>query len=271
MSRMHVHLRSIIPLSAVPRLQQTLTAKRHKRANTSSIFIQLIMASLKVYKMAVCLFPDLTQLDMHGPVEILTGFSTEVRKKYAHVPFILLPDGLAIDPTYVSHTLEPVQPMCGPPIVPSATYADSKEQFDIILIPGGAGAVPGVADPSSIEFLKRQGPGAKHILSVCNGSWVLAASGLLDGQKATTNKFLFKMITEATKEHNITWIPKARWVVTDDKKIWTSSGITAGMDLAAAFLAYLTTPEFSKKLTDLLEYTTHGEGDDQFAEIHGLV
>lgn len=62
---------------------------------------------------------------------------------------------------------------------------------------------------------------------MCTGSRLLAATGLLDGRKATTNKFFFKWIAEDTKDRNITWIPKARYVV--DGKYWTSSGVTAGV------------------------------------------
>lgn len=194
---------------------------------------------MKVYKMAVCLYPDIAGLDMNGPLEFLATFSTEARKKYQNMELVkdimFFPDGVAINPTFLSHTLDPVCAMTGVRILPDATYADSKDQFDIILIPGGAGALPQLVHADTVEFIKRQGPGAKYVLSVCNGGWLLAITGLLDGKKATTNKFGFNIIVEATKKHNITWVPKARWVVDDDKpgdrKYWTSSGVTAGQQL----------------------------------------
>lgn len=63
----------------------------------------------------------------------------------------------------------------------------------------GVHAEPEVVDPSLIEFLKRQAPGAKYILTVCSGSWVLAGTGLLNGKKATTNKAFFKKIVVRSK------------------------------------------------------------------------
>jgi len=80
--------------------------------------------------------------------------------------------------------------------------------------------------PSLVNFIQRQEPGTEYILSVCTGSWILSATGLLNGKKATTNKALYKVVVESTKDLNITWIPKARYVV--DGKYWTSSGVTAG-------------------------------------------
>ena len=81
--------------------------------------------------------------------------------------------------------------------------------------------------PTVVNFIKRQEPGTEYILTVCTGSWILSKTGLLSGRKATTNKLFFNHVKEDTKDLNITWIPKARYVV--DGKYWTSSGVTAGM------------------------------------------
>ncbi|KAK0438499.1 class I glutamine amidotransferase-like protein [Desarmillaria tabescens] len=122
-----------------------------------------------------------------------------------------------------------------------------------------------------MNFLKRQGPNAKYILTVCTGSWILSSTGLLDGKRATSNKEMFNVIKEDTKDLPITWIPKARWVATEDKKIWSSSGITAGMDLAYAFLEYLTGKGPADAAAGFLEMMVNGEGDDPFAAKYGLV
>lgn len=95
------------------------------------------------------------------------------------------------------------------------------------------------------EFIRRQSPGAKYILTVCTGSLILARTGLLNGKRATTNKRAFRSVQvslnnvvwgrfdgarlqEETEDLPIAWVAKARWVATEDKKIWTGSGISAG-------------------------------------------
>jgi len=129
-------------------------------------------------------------------------------------------------------------------------------------------AAPDTVDPSLLEFLKKQAPGAKYILTVCTGSWVLAGTGLLNGKKATTNKSLFNRVVAAT-DKSIEWVPRARWVV--DGNIWTSSGVTAGMDMANAFLEVLTGKQFTEFVRMAIELGVRDKEDDEFAAAHGLV
>ncbi|THV00220.1 class I glutamine amidotransferase-like protein [Dendrothele bispora CBS 962.96] len=221
--------------------------------------------------MAVCLYHHMTVLDYQGPTEMLTTYSTTLRKNYGSL-FQSFPES-AIDAEFLSHTNEPVEPLIGPKVIPTGTYKEAMEsgkQYDIVMIPGGNGN-PQNVDPSLLEFLKKQYPKAKHVLTICTGSWILAGTGLLNGQKATTNKIMFKIIQESTKDLNITWVPKARWVVTDDKKIWMSSGITAGMDLANAFMEYFVGKKFAYEACKGLELTPREQGDDEWAAVNGLV
>ncbi|KAK7034029.1 hypothetical protein VNI00_012460 [Paramarasmius palmivorus] len=222
--------------------------------------------------MAVCFTPDVTGLDYQGPVELLAGFSTTARKRFGHL-YKNLPD-VAIDVEYLSHTLNPVTQTQGPRILPTVTYKDALQQrWDIILIPGGPAANAVDCDPSCLEFIKNKGPDAKHILTVCNGSLLLAGTGLLNGKRATTNKKIFTLMRnqEATKDLPITWVPKARWVVNDDKHIWTSSGVSAGIDLANAFLEYLAGKTFAEEIRGVIELSKRGDEDDEFAEYHGII
>ncbi|KAK7458164.1 hypothetical protein VKT23_010072 [Stygiomarasmius scandens] len=201
------------------------------------------------YTLAVCLYLQFGTLDYQGPIEILSTFSAHSRENFGS-----------------SST-------SSPRVLLTGTYKgamDEGKQYDIIFIPGGS-AHPGSVDPSLLEFIKNQYPKAKHILAACTGSWILAGTGLLNGKKATTNKAMFKVVEENTKDLNITWVPKARWVITDDKKIWTSSGVTAGMDLANAYMEYFVGNEFAYEACKLSEYTPRGEDEDEWAAVHGLV
>ncbi|KAF9266936.1 class I glutamine amidotransferase-like protein [Marasmius fiardii PR-910] len=227
-------------------------------------------SEVKVYRMAVCLYPGVTMLDFQGPVDILCSLSLEARKSIAQFVKTSLPD-IAIEAEYLSHTTEPVTPFAGAQILPSMTYEQGmKTEFGIILVPGGPN--PKDIPPVVLDFLKKKSREAEYVLSVCTGSWVLAVSGVLHGQRATTNKALYRRIIEDTKDLNITWVPKARWVVNDDKHIWTASGVTAGMDLAYAFLVHLVGEKFADEIKGVVEFRTVKDSEeDEFATYHELV
>ncbi|KAF8529870.1 class I glutamine amidotransferase-like protein [Gautieria morchelliformis] len=219
----------------------------------------------KVLRLALCLYPDVTALDYQGPVELL-GFLSPTGGLRKYVPSTCR---YLIDITYFSHTMDPVELGAGPRVLPTRTYGDVKgdEQFDIIFIPGGAGGRPGNVPPPLEEFVKRQVHGAKYILTVCTGSWILASSGFLDGKRATTNKALFRDVKASTND-KITWVPKARWVT--DGNVWTSSGVVAGMDMTNAFLTHLVGGEVTKTIRGIIELSEREQYDDEFAAVHGL-
>lgn len=110
------------------------------------------------------LFPGLTQLDLTGPYEVLAR----------------LPETSVL---LLWKTRDAVTSDSGMSILPTATF-DECPQLDIIFVPGGPGQVALMEDPKVLGFLQRQAPGAKYITSVCTGSLVLAAAGLLQGYRA---------------------------------------------------------------------------------------
>ncbi|KAI0785631.1 class I glutamine amidotransferase-like protein [Abortiporus biennis] len=224
-------------------------------------------------KIAVCLFPLVTASDYQGPIDLL-GFLDKNMAPGSHFP------ELDFNPTpkynfeiiYLASTKDSVKPDAGPRVVGDETYEDilkKKEQFDILLIPGGSGATPPLVQPVLLEFLKFQASGAKYILSVCTGSWILAQAGLLDGKRATTNKFCFRKVQASTHLQAITWVAKARWVV--DGNVWSASGVTAGSDMVYAFLEHLNGEKIATTLRGFVELSGKQEGDDEFAEFYGLI
>jgi putative intracellular protease/amidase len=113
-----------------------------------------------------------------------------------------------------------------PMVYATHTYANAPK-LDVLLVPGGS--VPslqpwGAGDNSMEEFVAGRYPELKYLLSVCTGSVELALAGMLDGRRATTNKWLWSAATQYGK--NVTWVPSARWVV--DGNVWTASGVAAG-------------------------------------------
>ncbi|KAG8721477.1 hypothetical protein FRC09_007844 [Ceratobasidium sp. 395] len=170
---------------------------------------------------------------------------------------------------YLAESMDPVVPGIGPALVPTKTFAQvNGTQYDLILVPGGMGARPAYVSPALLNFIRTQTPGLQYLLSVCTGSWVLAQAGVLEGKNATTNKAAYKQVVAETST-NIHWVPKARWVV--DGNTWTSSGVTAGMDMAYAFLRFLAGDDFAIKVRNTIELHASNQGDDEYAEIFGLI
>ncbi|KDN46604.1 hypothetical protein RSAG8_04257, partial [Rhizoctonia solani AG-8 WAC10335] len=205
-----------------------------------------------------------------GPMEILEGASINsiCGTWLEHFPGMSKPK-VKFECEFVAESREPIRGSSGPFVVATKTFDEvSSKQFDIILIPAG----PPTFDPESIpkavaKFIRDQVPGTKYVLSVCAGSWTLAALGLLDGKRATTNKSAFNQI-KATTSQAVQWVAKARWVV--DGKFWTSSGVTAGQDMAYEFLKTVAGVEFATGVKNAVELRAAGADDDEFAEVFGL-
>jgi putative intracellular protease/amidase len=137
-----------------------------------------------------------------------------------------------------------------------------------VLVPGGAGTRPLAVDPGFLGWLAAWAGGARVVTSVCTGSALLAAAGLLDGYRATSNKRAFGWAT--SHGSSVDWVPQARWV--EDRDRWTSSGVAAGMDMTAALLAHLFDQDVADLATTAAELDVHHDPTwDPFARVHGLV
>ncbi|MBI5690372.1 MAG: DJ-1/PfpI family protein [Verrucomicrobia bacterium] len=156
------------------------------------------------------LFPRLTQLDLTGPCEVL-----------ARAP------GARIHTIWKS--LDPVPSDRGLKLVPTTTMAECP-QLDILCVPGGPGQVDLMEDDETLDFLRRQAAQAKWVTSVCTGSLLLGAAGLLKGYQATchwaSRDQLALFGAEAVEMR----------VVTDRNRV-TGAGVTAGIDFALQLVA----------------------------------
>lgn len=133
-----------------------------------------------------------------------------------------------------------------------------------VLIPGGIGARSLVPDVAFIEQLKTISEHAEYVLTVCTGSLLLAKTGLLDGKTATTNKMAFAMVESTVPA--VHWQKKARWVV--DGRFYTSSGVSAGMDMAIGFIADQYSSESAEKVLKYTEYVWNEDREeDPFAAL----
>ncbi len=133
--------------------------------------------------------------------------------------------------------------------------------LEIFLIPGGPGTRKEVDNKLLIGKIKEISNFSKYVLTVCTGSALLARTGLLDHKNATSNKRSFTWVT--TNGANVIWNKKARWAV--DGKFYTSSGVSAGMDMALGFLSDRHGIEFARKAAFEIEYNwTEDKDNDTF-------
>ena len=182
------------------------------------------------FQTGLLLFPNLTQLDMTGPYEVFTKFpDSEVHLLWK--------------------SLEPVTAAGGMRLLPSTTFADCP-QLDLLCVPGGAGMNPLLNDDEVLDFLRRQTPGARYVTSVCTGSLVLGAAGLLRGRRATTHWMSLPMLAAFGCE------PVAERVVVDGNVI-TGGGVTAGIDFALTVAGELLGAEAAKRIQLGMEYDPH--------------
>lgn len=138
---------------------------------------------------------------------------------------------------------------------------------EVVLVPGGIGTRRLAADHEFLGWLARWSSDAEFIASVCTGSALLAAAGLLNGYRATSNKRAFAWACE--QGPGVEWVAQARWV--EDRDRWTSSGVAAGMDMALALVARLHGEGLAESVADGVELEWHRDPAwDPFAVKNGL-
>jgi transcriptional regulator GlxA family with amidase domain len=183
------------------------------------------------FTLGAILYDNFELLDFYGPLEMFGNLKREIK--------IIT----------VAKTVGPVASFQGPQTMAEFNYQNCPS-LDLILLPGGFGTVKELDNPAIMSFLKQRVPGAKVTMSVCSGSWILAKAGLLDGRRATSNKVYFKMATQQSDQ--VDWVPEARWV--EDGPVFTSSGVSAGIDMSLAVIASL---YGEKKAVEIANYTEY--------------
>ena len=217
----------------------------------------------------IVLYPEFEVLDATGPLETLNCFAYRSGDKDIKLSVI----SRSMDPIAVGKGLV----LGSQKYLPTHTF-ETAPQLDVLLIPGGAGCVdfyPGMEDHNVddyIDYVRRAYRGyngykpLKYIMSVCNGTILLIKAGILDGRKATSNKEFYSVIANlGPKTH---WIGRARWVV--DGNVWTTSGVSAGVDGFLALLATTYSEDAANTAAKTMEWTrTDSPDDDPFAEACG--
>lgn len=178
-------------------------------------------------KIGMLVFPDIMQLDMTGPHEVFTK----------------LPDTEVL---LVWKTQDPVKAAGGMRFLPDVTY-QSCPQLDLICVPGGAGMNALLNDEETLSFIRKQAETARYVTSVCTGSLVLGAAGLLKGKRAACHWMSRDMLTAFGA------IPDASRVVVDGRFI-SGGGVTAGIDFGLTVVAEIFGEDQARAIQLGIEY-----------------
>jgi cyclohexyl-isocyanide hydratase len=184
----------------------------------------LMSAPLQI---GLLIFPKVTQLDLTGPLQVFSS----VPGAKVHL---------------IWKRIEPVPSDSVLTLTPTVTFADCP-QLDVICVPGGGGTDDMVNDEEMLGFLRRQAAGAKYITSVCTGSLVLGAAGLLRGYRAATHWTAMEFLSAFGA------VPTRTRVCVDRNRI-TGGGVTAGIDFALTLVSLLVDRPTAELIQLRLEY-----------------
>lgn len=205
--------------------------------------------AINMRSMAALVFPGFQTLDYFGPIEMLAGFFDE------------------IELITVAQGPDPVPSRHGQRIMIDKVLSE-KSDYDLLFIPGGDTALEAAKDETLMQWIRDVSDSAEKVMAVCTGTVLLGMTGVLDGRRATTNKLDFTSTVHLAP--GVDWVRQARWV--EDGKFFTSSGVSAGMDMALAVAANLFGREKAEEMAEGSEYTWHSDPDwDPFAKSAGLV
>lgn len=175
-------------------------------------------------------YPGMTPLDLMGPLQVWSQWPE------ANIQVVW-------------KNTEPAPTDTGMSIVPTHSFAEAFSQPDVLFVPGGTKATMELlTDTETLEFLKTRGETAKWVTSVCTGSLVLGAAGLLEGYKATTHWASIDALKNFGAEAT-----DGRYVI--DRNRATGGGVTAGIDFGLALLAEFADVETAETIQLALEYS----------------
>jgi cyclohexyl-isocyanide hydratase len=183
---------------------------------------------MSLFNIGFVIFPNLTQLDFTGPLQVLA----RLPESKVHI---------------VAKSLDPVPSDCGLGLVPTHTFADCPP-LDLICVPGGTiGVVEAAKDQETIDFVRKQAGQAKYVTSVCTGAFILGAAGLLRGRRATTHWAFTELLPLVGATHE-----KAR--IVKDGNVITAGGVTSGIDFGLSVVAEIAGEETARRIQLGIEY-----------------
>ncbi len=189
-------------------------------------------------KFNIILFDDFETLDVFGPVEVISKLG-----ELYDIEFYSEKGGIIRSSQKVR--------------IESLPLSEINDD-GIILIPGGFGTRKEVHNENLLKRIREIANRSQFVLTVCTGTALLAKTGLLKKHKATTNKMAFDWVVEQDKD--VIWVKQARWVV--DGKYYTSSGVSAGIDMTLGFISDRHGIETAEKISRGIEYIWNNDKEN---------
>jgi transcriptional regulator GlxA family with amidase domain len=181
--------------------------------------------SSQLRRVAMVVFPDVQILDVTGPLEV-----------FARTARWLVDHGRCREPAYAVELLAArrgiVRSSSGLELVIRRPFAEARRGIDTLLVAGGVGARRVPSDRALVGWLRRAAPRVRRLASVCTGAFLLAEAGLLDGRRATTHWGACALLAARYPKVSVEADP----IFVRDGRVYTSAGVTAGMDLALALV-----------------------------------
>nr|WP_314240205.1 DJ-1/PfpI family protein [uncultured Campylobacter sp.] len=187
----------------------------------------------------VLLFDGFTTMDALGPAEALSRALEGERKCY-EIEYFSVAGGLVGSSTNAKIWTRKLSEIA---------------KFDVLLVPGGFAARELAHEGEFIAALGELARRHEYVIAVCTGSVLLAKTGLLDGMEATSNKLSWRWATSEVP--SVRWVRAARWCVSG--KIYTSSGVSAGIDEALGFIADMHGRDEAQRIARAMEYVWNSD------------
>jgi transcriptional regulator GlxA family with amidase domain len=192
----------------------------------------------------ILIFPDVEELDFIGPWELIGAWGQMFDGPQKRVIVAQFSDA-------------PVICARGLSVNPHLSF-DECPPLDYLLVPGGMGTRKQVDNPILIDFIATQARHCRAVLSVCTGSFLLHRAGLLHGKRATTHWYSLDRLRALGDVH----VVEER--IVRDGDVWTSAGVSAGIDLTLAFIASVSGEEVAGKVQSAAEYYPSGKSYGTF-------
>lgn len=199
-------------------------------------------------KVTIVAYPDVQTLDVIGPAEVFATAERLERGRY--------------EVELIARRRGPLRTSSGVALLPRRVLSEVRGPIDTLVIAGGVGVYPALRDRELVAWVRRRARSCRRVTSVCSGAFLLAEAGLLDGRRAATHWASVENLAERYPRVSVDADP----IYVRDGNVWTSAGVTAGIDLALALVTDDLGPRVAREIARwLVLFLQRAGGQSQFS------